>query len=65
MGESRAVSIKSYLRIKPDKNVSFAPFEVYNGQRVIIDRWAYKFDRVLEANARQVKMKIVRVRSTT
>ena len=39
-------NIKSYLRIKPNKNVPFMPFHIHHNQTIVYDRSLYKFDYI-------------------
>lgn len=54
MGGGKGSNIKSYLRIKPNKNTTFKPMEIYNNQTIICDRSVYKFDFIFEPETPQV-----------
>ena len=48
-------NIKSYLRLKPNKNVSFLPIDIYNNQTIVCDRSVYKFDFIFDQSTEQVR----------
>ncbi len=48
--------------MKPNRNVSFLPFQIYNNQTIVCDRSVYKFDFIFESETQQVNSGLFRIR---
>ena len=46
-------NIKSYLRIRPNKNIPFMPFDIHHNQTILYDRSMYKFDYIFPPESLQ------------